>query len=170
MSAKKKSTRGVTPRVAIYYGSKSDLPKLEPAFEVLKELRVPFEHAVASAHRTPERVRAFVRRAEGRGVQVFIAAAGMAAHLGGAIAASTTLPVIGIPVAAGALNGQDALLATVQMPRGFPVATVAIDGAANAALLAAQIVATADAKLATRLRDFRARIQSAVSGEPEVVG
>lgn len=168
MAPKKTAVR--KPRVAIYYGSKSDLPKLEPAFEVLKELGVPFEHAVASAHRTPERVRAFVRRAEEQGVAVFIAAAGMAAHLAGAVAASTTLPVIGIPVAAGALNGQDALLATVQMPKGFPVATVAIDGAANAALLAAQIVATGDDKLAQRLRAYRKKVQAAVSGEPEFVG
>jgi len=141
--------------VAIVMGSKSDLPKLQAAIDTLKELGVEHEVRVMSAHRTPERVAEFARGAADRGLKVIVAAAGGAAHLAGALAAQTTLPIIGVPVNATALGGLDALLATVQMPAGIPVATVAIDGAQNAALLAAQILALGDPALAARLREQR---------------
>ena len=155
--------------VSIFYGSASDLPKMQPVFDTLKQLGVGFEHAVASAHRTPDRVAKFIKSSEERGVQVFICAAGMAAHLAGAVAAKTLLPVIGLPVAAGPLNGQDALLATVQMPKGYPVATVAIDGGINAALLAAQIVAAAKPEVREALAKYRSDAQSKITGDPEVI-
>jgi len=142
-------------KVAIIMGSDSDLPKVEKAITTLKEYGVPFEVHVWSAHRTPEQVRAFTCSARANGFGAIIAAAGKAAHLAGAIAASTTLPVIGIPVSAAALDGLDALLSTVQMPSGIPVATVAIDGAANAALLAIQILAVSDGTLAEKLDKAR---------------
>lgn len=142
--------------VIILIGSDSDLPKVKPAAEALAELDLPYEMHVASAHRTPERVAKLASSARDRGVKVIIAAAGGAAHLAGVVAAHTTLPVIGIPISAGALNGLDALLATVQMPSGIPVATVAIDGARNAALLAAEIIAVTDAAVAERLSKMRA--------------
>jgi 5-(carboxyamino)imidazole ribonucleotide mutase len=132
-------------------GSDSDLPALKPCFEQLKQLGIPYEAHVYSAHRTPDEAAAFAQSAAENGFGVLIAAAGKAAHLAGALAARTVLPVIGIPVKASTLDGLDALLSTVQMPAGIPVATVAIDGAANAALLAAQIIAVSDAALQTRL-------------------
>ena len=141
--------------VAIVMGSKSDLPRLQPGIDALAELGIPLEVRVISAHRTPERAAEFARGAAERGLRVIIAAAGGAAHLAGALAAQTILPVIGVPVNATALAGLDALLATVQMPAGIPVATVAIDGAQNAALLAAQILALGDPALAERLRQQR---------------
>ena len=140
-----------TPRVGILVGSKSDLPILEKCTARLEDLGIAYELEVRSAHRTPEDVAEYASTARDRGLKVVICAAGMAAHLAGAVAARTNLPVIGIPVAAGPLNGFDALLATVQMPSGVPVATVAVNGAANAAVLAAQILALSDTELAERL-------------------
>ena len=138
-------------RVGILVGSKSDLPVLEKCTKRLEDLGIDYELEVRSAHRTPEDVAEYASTARDRGLKVVICAAGMAAHLAGAVAARTNLPVIGIPVAAGPLNGFDALLATVQMPSGVPVATVAVNGAANAAVLAAQILALSDPDLAERL-------------------
>ena len=143
-------------KVAVIMGSDSDLPVVEKAINTLAEYGVPHEVHVFSAHRTPEEAKNFGVAARENGFGVIIAAAGMAAHLAGAFAANTTLPVIGIPVQAGGLGGMDALLSTVQMPSGLPVATVGIDGAANAALLAAQILAVGDAALAERLDARRA--------------
>lgn len=136
-------------------GSDSDLPVVEKAINMLKDLDVPFEVHVFSAHRTPEACAEFVKGARDAGFGAIIAAAGKAAHLAGAAAANTTLPVIGIPVKSSTLDGLDALLSTVQMPTGLPVATVAIDGAANAALLAAQIIAVEDSGLAEKLSVLR---------------
>ena len=142
-------------KVAVIMGSDSDLPVVEKAIAVLCEYDVPHEVHVFSAHRTPEEARAFSANARKNGFGAIIAAAGMAAHLAGALAANTTLPVIGIPVKSKYLDGIDALLSTVQMPTGIPVATVAIDGAANAALLAVQMLAIEDAELAKKLDDAR---------------
>lgn len=136
-------------------GSDSDLPVVEKTINMLKDLDVPFEVHVFSAHRTPEACAEFVKGARDAGFGAIIAAAGKAAHLAGAAAANTTLPVIGIPVKSSTLDGLDALLSTVQMPTGLPVATVAIDGAANAALLAAQIIAVEDSGLAEKLSVLR---------------
>ncbi len=138
-------------KVAVIMGSDSDLPVVTPAIRRLKEWGIPFEAHVMSAHRTPEAAAEFSAHAAENGFGVLIAAAGKAAHLGGVLAAHTTLPVIGIPVKSSTLDGLDALLATVQMPSGIPVATVAIDGADNAAVLAAQILALSDGALAERL-------------------
>ena len=138
-------------KVGIVMGSDSDLPIIKKATDMLSSLDIPFEVHVYSAHRTPEQARDFSVNARKNGFGVIIAAAGMAAHLAGAVAANTTLPVIGIPCKGPVLDGMDALLATVQMPTGIPVATVAINGGANAALLAAQILAVEDAELAKRL-------------------
>jgi 5-(carboxyamino)imidazole ribonucleotide mutase len=141
----------LSPSVGILVGSKSDLPILEKCTARLDDLAIDYELEVRSAHRTPEDVAEYAATARDRGLKVIICAAGMAAHLAGAVAARTNLPVIGIPVAAGPLNGFDALLSTVQMPSGVPVATVAVNGAANAAVLAAQILALSDPQLADRL-------------------
>lgn len=141
----------MSPSVGILVGSQSDLPVMEKCTKRLEDLSVEYELEVRSAHRNPESVADYVASAPERGIKVFICAAGMAAHLAGAVAARTILPVIGIPIAAGALGGFDALLATVQMPSGVPVATVAVNGAANAAVLAAQILALSDPELAERL-------------------
>jgi 5-(carboxyamino)imidazole ribonucleotide mutase len=138
-------------KAAIIMGSDSDLPIVEKAAVVLKDFSVPFEVHVYSAHRTPDEAKDFSANARKNGFGVIIAAAGMAAHLAGAIAANTTLPVIGIPVKSSALEGMDALLSTVMMPPGIPVATVAINGAANAAFLAVQILAVSDLELAAKL-------------------
>ena len=143
-------------KVGIVMGSASDLPVVEKAFAVLKEYGVPFEAHVYSAHRTPEQAREFALNARANGFGVMICAAGMAAHLAGAIAANTTLPVIGIPCKGGMMDGLDALLATVQMPSGIPVATVAVNGGVNAALLAAEIIAVSDDALAAKLDAKRA--------------
>ena len=143
-------------KVGVIMGSDSDLSVVEKAIDKLKEYEVPFEVHVYSAHRTPEEARDFARTAQEKGFGAIIAAAGKAAHLAGALAANTTLPVIGIPVKSSTLDGLDALLSTVQMPTGIPVATVAIDGAANAALLAIQILAVSDEALAEKLRATRA--------------
>ena len=138
-------------KVGIIMGSDSDLPIVKKATDMLKSLDIPFEVHVYSAHRTPVEARDFALSARDNGFGVLIAAAGMAAHLAGAIAANTTLPVIGIPCKGGMMDGLDALLSTVQMPTGIPVATVALNGAANAALLAAQIIAVEDKELAEKL-------------------
>ena len=140
-------------KVAIIMGSDSDLPIVQKGVDVLKSFGVPYEVHVYSAHRTPEEAGVFASKAQENGFGVLIAAAGMAAHLAGAIAARTTLPVIGIPCKSSALDGLDALLSTVQMPTGVPVATVAINGAGNAALLAVQILALSDEGLAIKLKD-----------------
>ena len=139
-------------KVAIIMGSDSDLPIVQKGVEVLKNFGVPYEVHVYSAHRTPDEAGVFASKAEENGFGVLIAAAGMAAHLAGAIAARTTLPVIGIPCKSSVLDGIDALLSTVQMPSGVPVATVAINGAANAALLAVQILALSDSELNAKLK------------------
>ena len=141
----------MSKKVGILLGSDSDLPVVERAFEVLRELDIPFEAHIYSAHRTPKEAADFTAGAREAGFGVLIAAAGMAAHLAGAVAANTTLPVIGIPCKSSVLDGMDALLSTVQMPSGIPVATVAIGGAANAALLAAEILAVSDDALAAKL-------------------
>lgn len=153
------------PRVAVLMGSDSDLPTVKHCLDALKEFGVPFEAHVMSAHRSPERTRAFALRAEERGLRVIICAAGGAAHLAGAVAAVTTLPVIGIPVGGGALSGVDALYATVQMPPGIPVATVAIGdmGAKNAAILAVQMLSLADLDLREKLRAYRLKLDKAVA-------
>ena len=144
-----------TARVAILMGSQTDLPKMEKAAEVLKMFEVPHEVKVLSAHRLPDRVAEYAKGAEQSGVRVLIAGAGMANHLAGALAANTTLPVIGVPLTGSALNGADALYSTVQMPKGIPVATVAIDGAANAAFLAVEILALSDEPLKAKLKAHR---------------
>ena len=149
-------------KVGIVMGSDSDLPVIQKATDQLKALGIPFEVHVYSAHRTPEQARDFAVNARKNGFGVMIAAAGMAAHLAGAIAANTTLPVIGIPCKGPCLDGLDALLSTVQMPGGIPVATVAVNGGANAALLAAQILAVEDAELAAVLDEKRAKDAAAV--------
>lgn len=149
-------------KIGIIMGSDSDLPVVEKAFDVLKEFEVPFEVHVLSAHRTPAEAADFAQNAKAKGIGAIIAAAGKAAHLAGAMAANTTLPVIGIPVKSSTLDGLDALLATVQMPSGMPVATVAIDGAANAALLAVQILAVSDDELAEKLAAYRKKASDKV--------
>lgn len=148
-------------KVGIIMGSDSDLPIVKKATDMLKSLDIPFEVHVYSAHRTPVEARDFALNARDNGFGVIIAAAGMAAHLAGAIAANTTLPVIGIPCKGGMMDGLDALLSTVQMPTGIPVATVALNGAANAALLAAQIIAVEDKELADKL-DAKRKADAAV--------
>ena len=146
-------------KIAVLMGSDSDLPTVSKAADMLKSFGVPYEMHVFSAHRTPEEAKAFSVNARKNGFGAVIAAAGMAAHLAGAIAANTTLPVIGIPINSGKLNGIDALLSTVQMPSGIPVATVAIDGAVNAALLSVEILAVTDEALAEKL-DAKRRADS----------
>ncbi|WP_316630998.1 5-(carboxyamino)imidazole ribonucleotide mutase [uncultured Ruminococcus sp.] len=148
-------------KVGIIMGSDSDLPIVKKATDMLSTLDIPFEVHVYSAHRTPVEASEFAKNARAHGFGVLIAAAGMAAHLAGAIAANTTLPVIGIPCKGGMMDGLDALLSTVQMPTGIPVATVALNGAANAALLAAQIIAVEDKELAAKL-DAKRKADAAV--------
>lgn len=144
----------MSPLVSIIMGSTSDLPVMEKAAKFLDDMEVPFELQALSAHRTPSEVEAFAREAEGRGLKVIIAAAGMAAALPGVIAAQTTVPVIGVPIK-GMLDGLDALLSIVQMPPGIPVATVGVNGAQNAAVLACEILAITDESLAARMRDYK---------------
>jgi 5-(carboxyamino)imidazole ribonucleotide mutase len=143
-------------KVAVLMGSPNDQTKMAPAIETLRSFGVEVSEQVMSAHRTPARVAAFAAGARDEGYAAVICGAGMAAHLAGAVAAQTTLPVIGVPLSGGAIRGVDALYSTVQMPRGIPVATVAVDGAANAAILAVEILAVTDDGLAKRLADFRA--------------
>ncbi len=149
-------------KVGLVMGSDSDLPVVQKAIDKLKALDVPYEAHIYSAHRTPEQAKDFACNAEANGFGAIIAFAGKAAHLAGALAANTMLPVIGVPVKSSTLDGLDALLSTVQMPSGIPVATVAIDGAANAAILAAQIIAVEDAELSKRLKDDRAKASQTV--------
>lgn len=150
-------------KVAVIMGSDSDWPVVKAACSVLKEFDVPFEAHILSAHRTPETAAAFAKSARDEGYGVILCAAGMAAHLAGAFAANTTLPVVGIPMKGGAMDGLDALLATVQMPSGFPVATVALNGAKNAAYLAVEMLAVSDDELARRLEQFRADTAAAIA-------
>ena len=140
--------------ISIIMGSTSDLPVMEKAAKFLDEMEIPFEMNALSAHRTPDEVEQFAREAEGRGVKVIIAGAGMAAALPGVIAASTTLPVIGVPIK-GMLDGLDAMLSIIQMPPGIPVATVGVNGALNAAILGAEMLALSDADLATKLKAYK---------------
>lgn len=142
-------------KIGIVMGSDSDLPIIEKAVNVLKELKIPYEVHIYSAHRTPEEARDFAVNARSNGIGVIIAAAGMAAHLAGAMAANTTLPVIGIPCKGPVFDGMDALLSTVQMPTGIPVATVAVGAGGNAALLAAQILAVTDTEIEAKLKAKR---------------
>lgn len=144
----------MTPLVSIIMGSTSDLPVMEKACKFLDEMQVPFEVNALSAHRTPDAVEKFARGAQQRGIKVIIAGAGMAAALPGVIAASTTLPVIGVPIK-GMLDGLDAMLSIIQMPPGIPVATVGVNGAQNAAILAVEMMALSDAALAARLTEFK---------------
>ncbi|MCA1743478.1 MAG: 5-(carboxyamino)imidazole ribonucleotide mutase [Desulfovibrionales bacterium] len=157
-------------KAAIFMGSKSDLDKVKPCAQVFDDLGVEYFMTITSAHRTPERTKNLIRKMEEKGCQVFICAAGMAAHLAGAVAASTVKPVIGIPLSASSLGGMDALLATVQMPPGFPVGTVALDkaGAKNAAWMAAQIIALNDKTLSEKIEQARQKMRDDVekaSGE-----
>lgn len=147
--------------VSIIMGSTSDLPIMEKAAKVLDEFQIPFEMNALSAHRTPEEVEQFAKGAQARGIKVIIAAAGMAAHLGGVIASMTTLPVIGVPIKS-SLEGLDALLAIVQMPPGIPVATVGINGAQNAGILAVQILAVSDAGLSARLAEYKQNLKQKI--------
>lgn len=156
-------------KIGIIMGSDSDLPVVEKAIETLRELDVPYEVHVFSAHRTPDEAKEFAVSARDRGFGAIIAAAGKAAHLAGALAANTTLPVIGIPVKSSTLDGLDALLSTVQMPGGIPVATVAIDGAKNAGLLAAQMLAITDVELAGRLTAQRKEAAEKVLGKNKTI-
>ena len=149
------------PVVSIIMGSANDYKIMEKAAVQLDELKIPFEINALSAHRTPEEVEKFAKGAAERGIKVIIAGAGMAAHLCGVIAAMTTIPVIGVPINA-SLDGMDALLAIVQMPPGIPVATVAINGAQNAAILAAQIIATGDPELAQKLKEFKENLKEKI--------
>ena len=157
--------------VGIVLGSASDWPEVEPAALLLKEWGIPFEVVVASAHRAPEKVQAYAREAAGRGLKVIIAAAGMAAHLAGVLAAETTLPVIGVPMPGSHLNGLDSLLSTVQMPPGVPVATMAIGkaGAKNAAIFAAQILALSDPRLQEVLARHKEELERKVAQQAEQI-
>lgn len=149
-------------QIGIIMGSDSDLPTMQAAADILDTLQVPFEMTVVSAHRTPDRLFEYARGAEERGLRVIIAGAGGAAHLPGMAASLSVLPVIGVPVSATCLSGEDALLSIVQMPAGVPVATVAIDNATNAGVLAAQMLATGDAALRERLRDYKRSLENKV--------
>lgn len=156
-------------KVAVIMGSDSDLPAVKPAIDKLKSFGVPVEAHVMSAHRTPALAADFAANARKNGFGVIIAAAGKAAHLGGVLAAHTTLPVIGIPIKSSTLDGLDALLATVQMPSGIPVASVAIDGAANAAILAAEILSISEPALEEKLKTMRAKMTQSVLEKDEKV-
>jgi len=147
------------PLVGILMGSESDLPIMEKAGEILREMGIPYEMEISSAHRLPEKTAHYAKTARRRGIEVLIAGAGMAAHLAGVLASHTTLPVIGVPIKSGALNGADALYSTVQMPPGVPVATVGIDGAKNAAYLACEILSIKYPEIAKRMEGFRSRMR-----------
>jgi len=156
------SDKSPNPIVAILMGSVSDADTMEQAKQILKEFDVPCEVKVLSAHRTPEQTIEYAKAAKGRGIKVIIAGAGGAAHLAGIVAAVTTLPVIGVPIKSKTLNGFDSLLSMVQMPAGIPVATVAIDGASNAGLLALEILALGNSELSTKLDAYRTKMQEKV--------
>jgi phosphoribosylaminoimidazole carboxylase PurE protein len=157
----------LSPLVGVVMGSDSDLPVMREASETLESFEVPFETTIASAHRSPERSAAYAAEAKKRGLKVIIAGAGMAAHLAGVMAAGTTLPVIGVPMAVGPFQGFDALLSTVQMPPGVPVATVGLGSARNAALLAVQILALSDPALAEKLVKFKRKLAQGVEEKAE---
>ena len=156
------SDKSTNPIVAILMGSASDADTMEPARQILKEFDVSCEVKVLSAHRTPEQTIEYAKAAKGRGIKVLIAGAGGAAHLAGIVAAVTTLPVIGVPIKSKTLNGFDSLLSMVQMPAGIPVATVAINGASNAGLLALEILALSNSELSTKLDAYRTKMQEKV--------
>lgn len=158
----KTTDSSTSPLIGILMGSASDAESLEPARTILREFGVSFEFKVLSAHRTPDQTLQYAEEAEGRGILVIIAAAGGAAHLAGVVASKTTLPVIGLPIKSKALNGLDSLLSIVQMPAGVPVATVAIDGAANAALLACQILSLKYPEIREKLRKYKLDLQNKV--------
>ncbi|AEG59550.1 5-(carboxyamino)imidazole ribonucleotide mutase [Desulforamulus ruminis] len=153
------------PLVGIVLGSDSDLPLMKDAVKMLEKLNIPYEISISSAHRAPDKTAEYAKTAEGRGLKVIIAAAGLAAHLPGVIAAHTILPVIGVPVKSGALEGVDALYAIVQMPPGIPVASVAINGAKNAAILAAQIIATGSPEVVEKLHGLKAQLAGEVEAK-----
>ena len=153
------------PLVGILMGSDSDLPIMEKAAEVLKAMGISYEMEISSAHRLPEKTARYAKTARERGIEVLIAGAGMAAHLAGVLASHTTLPVIGVPIKSGALNGADALYSTVQMPPGIPVATVGIDGAKNAAYLACEILSIKYPEITKRLKDFRTKMRKTLEGK-----
>ena len=159
----------MNPKVSIIMGSTSDLNVMEAAAKLLNELKIPFEMNALSAHRTPELVEEFARNAHGRGVKVIIAGAGMAAHLPGVIAAFTPIPVIGVPVKS-SFEGLDALLAIVQMPPGIPVATVAVNGAMNAGILAAEIIATGDDELFERVFQYKENLKKKIADANKELG
>lgn len=161
MTNKLKQIKDMTPSVSIIMGSTSDLPVMEKACKFLDNMQVPFEVNALSAHRTPDAVEEFARGAKERGIKVIIAGAGMAAALPGVIAASTTLPVIGVPIK-GMLDGLDAMLSIIQMPPGIPVATVGVNGAQNAAILAVEMMALADDTLAVRLADYKSGLKEKI--------
>jgi len=157
------------PLVGILMGSESDMPVMEKAAEVLKEMGVPYEIEISSAHRLPEKTAKYAKEARRRGIEVLIAGAGMAAHLAGALASNTILPVIGVPLKSGALNGADALYSTVQMPPGVPVATVGIDGAKNAAYLACEILSIKYPEMAKKLKDFRSKMKKSLEDKSKAL-
>jgi 5-(carboxyamino)imidazole ribonucleotide mutase len=150
-------------------GSESDLPIMEKAAEVLKEMEVPYEMEISSAHRHPVKTAHYAKTARERGIEVLIAGAGMAAHLAGVLASHTTLPVIGVPIKSGALNGADALYSTVQMPPGVPVATVGIDGAKNAAYLACEILSIKYPEITKKLEDFRTKMRKTLEAKSKAI-
>jgi 5-(carboxyamino)imidazole ribonucleotide mutase len=162
-------TTAPAPLVSIIMGSDSDWPTMRAAADLLTELGIPFEADVVSAHRTPDKMIAFGRSAAGRGIRVVIAGAGGAAHLPGMVASVTTLPVIGVPVQLARLDGLDSLLSIVQMPAGVPVATMAINGAANAGLFAARIIGSTDAAVASRLAQYAADLEQVVEGKAQAL-
>ncbi len=157
------------PLVGILMGSESDLPIMEKAAEVLKEMGVSFEIEISSAHRSPEKTTHYAKTARKRGMEVLIAGAGMAAHLAGVLASHTTLPVIGVPIKSGALNGADALYSTVQMPPGVPVATVGIDGSKNAAYLACEILSIKYPEIAKKLEAFRSKMKKKLEEKSKII-
>ncbi|MET0067663.1 MAG: 5-(carboxyamino)imidazole ribonucleotide mutase [Candidatus Thiodiazotropha sp.] len=158
-----------TPVIGIIMGSDSDLPVMREAAKILDDLQIPYEMTIVSAHRTPTRLYEYAQSAEARGLQVVIAGAGGAAHLPGMVAAITALPVVGVPVKSSALSGEDSLLSIVQMPPGVPVATVAINGAKNAGLLAAQILSVADESIRQRVKDFKQGMEAMVMSKVEAM-
>jgi 5-(carboxyamino)imidazole ribonucleotide mutase len=157
------------PLIGILMGSESDLPVMKKAAEVLREIEVSYEIDISSAHRLPEKTATYAMTARDRGIEVLIAGAGMAAHLAGVLAAHTTLPVIGVPLKSGALEGVDALYSTVQMPPGIPVATVGIDGAKNAAYLACEILSIKYPEIAKKLEDFRKKMRKELEEKSEAL-
>jgi len=157
------------PLVGILMGSESDLPIMEKAAEVLEEMGISYEMEISSAHRLPDKTAQYAKTARKRGIEVLVAGAGMAAHLAGALASHTTLPVIGVPIKSGALDGADALYSTVQMPPGVPVATVGIDGAKNAAYLASEILSIKYPEIAKKLEDFRSKMKRSLEEKSKAI-